>query len=64
MEPIKIHTGIAAPLDRANVDTDAIIGLETNKLFVGLEDQEEQLVGGQVEVDYAVPAGAFLPGTH
>jgi len=25
MEPIKKHTGIAAPLDRANVDTDAII---------------------------------------
>jgi len=25
MEPIKIHKGIAAPLDRANVDTDAII---------------------------------------
>jgi 3-isopropylmalate/(R)-2-methylmalate dehydratase small subunit len=25
MEPIKIHTGIVAPLDRANVDTDAII---------------------------------------
>ena len=25
MEPIKIHTGIVIPLDRANVDTDAII---------------------------------------
>jgi 3-isopropylmalate/(R)-2-methylmalate dehydratase small subunit len=25
MEPFTIHTGIAAPLDRANVDTDAII---------------------------------------
>ncbi len=25
MEPFKIHTGIAAPLDRVNVDTDAII---------------------------------------
>lgn len=25
MEPFVIHTGIAAPLDRANVDTDAII---------------------------------------
>jgi len=25
MEPFRIHTGIVAPLDRANVDTDAII---------------------------------------
>lgn len=25
MEPLKNHTGIAAPLDRANIDTDAII---------------------------------------
>ncbi len=25
MEPLTIHTGVAAPLDRANVDTDAII---------------------------------------
>jgi len=25
MDPIKIHTGIAAPLDRANVDTDALV---------------------------------------
>jgi len=25
MEPFKKHTGIAAPLDRANIDTDAII---------------------------------------
>jgi 3-isopropylmalate/(R)-2-methylmalate dehydratase small subunit len=25
MEPIRVHTGIVAPLDRANVDTDAII---------------------------------------
>ncbi|MEP7182045.1 MAG: 3-isopropylmalate dehydratase small subunit, partial [Betaproteobacteria bacterium] len=25
MEPFRIVTGIAAPLDRANVDTDAII---------------------------------------
>lgn len=25
MDPFRIHTGIAAPLDRANVDTDAII---------------------------------------
>src|SRR5512133_803937 len=25
MEPFRIHTGIAAPLDRANVDTDQII---------------------------------------
>ena len=25
MEPFKSHTGIMAPLDRANVDTDAII---------------------------------------
>lgn len=25
MEPIRIHTGTAAPLDRANIDTDAII---------------------------------------
>ena len=25
MQPIRIHTGIAAPLDRANVDTDQII---------------------------------------
>jgi 3-isopropylmalate/(R)-2-methylmalate dehydratase small subunit len=25
MEPIKVHTGIAAPLDRADVDTDQII---------------------------------------
>lgn len=25
MEPFKVHTGIAAPLDRVNIDTDAII---------------------------------------
>ena len=25
MEPITVHTGIAAPLDRADVDTDQII---------------------------------------
>src|SRR5690242_11596838 len=25
MEPFRVHTGIVAPLDRANVDTDAII---------------------------------------
>ena len=25
MQPFRVHTGIAAPLDRANVDTDQII---------------------------------------
>src|SRR5215813_4627736 len=25
MQPFRVHTGIVAPLDRANVDTDAII---------------------------------------
>ena len=25
MQPFRLHTGIVAPLDRANVDTDAII---------------------------------------
>ena len=25
MEPFRVHTGLVAPLDRANVDTDAII---------------------------------------
>ena len=25
MEPFRVHTGLVAPLDRANVDTDQII---------------------------------------
>ena len=25
MQPFRVHSGIVAPLDRANVDTDAII---------------------------------------
>ena len=25
MQPFRVHTGLVAPLDRANVDTDAII---------------------------------------
>ncbi len=36
-----------------------IISLSSDKVFETPEGQEEQLLGGQIVVDYAVPSGAF-----
>jgi 3-isopropylmalate/(R)-2-methylmalate dehydratase small subunit len=60
MEPFRIHTGIVAPLDRANVDTDAIIpkqflkSIKRSGFGPTLFDEWRYLDIGQPGMDHSV----------
>ena len=57
MEPFRVHTGIVAPLDRANVDTDAIIpkqflkSIKRSGFGVNLFDEWRYLDRGEPGMD-------------
>jgi 3-isopropylmalate/(R)-2-methylmalate dehydratase small subunit len=59
MQPFRIHTGLVAPLDRANVDTDAIIpkqflkSIKRSGFGVNLFDEWRYLDHGEPGVDNA-----------
>jgi 3-isopropylmalate/(R)-2-methylmalate dehydratase small subunit len=59
MQPFRIHTGIVAPLDRANVDTDAIIpkqflkSIKRSGFGVNLFDEWRYLDHGEPGMDNA-----------
>jgi 3-isopropylmalate/(R)-2-methylmalate dehydratase small subunit len=68
MEPFRIHTGIVAPLDRANVDTDAIIpkqflkSIKRSGFGPNLFDEWRYLDHGEPGMDHArrSPNPAFV----
>jgi 3-isopropylmalate/(R)-2-methylmalate dehydratase small subunit len=59
MEPFRVHTGIVAPLDRANVDTDAIIpkqflkSIKRSGFGPNLFDEWRYLDRGEPGMDHA-----------
>ena len=44
MKPFKIHKGIVIPLDRANVDTDAILPKQLNDLSEYLKLRRDMMI--------------------